>query len=108
MFLAQRDEAGLYNITDHEPAPAQDVVTQAARLMGVEPPPEQAFESAEMTPMARTFYSANKRVSNRTIRQQIGRATCRARVCQYVYISVVAVSLKKKKNNKIRPPHKNK
>src|SRR3546814_5566690 len=28
---------------------------------------------------------------------EIGRASCRDRVCQYVYISVVAVSLKKKK-----------
>src|SRR3546814_16847062 len=28
---------------------------------------------------------------------EIGRASCRERVCQYVYISVVAVSLKKKK-----------
>src|SRR3546814_15561209 len=27
---------------------------------------------------------------------EIGRASCRERVCQYVYISVVAVSLKKK------------
>src|SRR3546814_16088932 len=33
---------------------------------------------------------------------QIGRASCRERVCQYVEISVVAVTLKKKKkNNKI-------
>src|SRR3546814_11594146 len=30
-------------------------------------------------------------------RGQIGRASCRERVCQYVSISVVAVSLKKKK-----------
>src|SRR3546814_12345454 len=29
---------------------------------------------------------------------QIGRASCRERVCQYVYISVVAVSLKKTNN----------
>src|SRR3546814_19090092 len=29
---------------------------------------------------------------------EIGRASCRERVCQYVYISVVAGSLKKKKN----------
>src|SRR3546814_10308071 len=27
-------------------------------------------------------------------KEQIGRASCRERVCQYVYISVVAVSLK--------------
>src|SRR3546814_15318410 len=31
--------------------------------------------------------------------QEIGRASCRERVCQYVSISVVAVPLKKKKNN---------
>src|SRR3546814_14430053 len=31
---------------------------------------------------------------------EIGRASCRARVCQYVSISVVADSLKKKKNKK--------
>src|SRR3546814_21044591 len=30
---------------------------------------------------------------------QIGRASCRERVCQYVSISVVAVSLKKKNTN---------
>src|SRR3546814_15353202 len=30
-------------------------------------------------------------------RQQIGRASCRERVCQYVELSVVAVALKKKK-----------
>src|SRR3546814_20335555 len=32
---------------------------------------------------------------------EIGRAACRERVWQYVYISVVAVSLKKKKKNKM-------
>src|SRR3546814_15666475 len=31
---------------------------------------------------------------------KIGRESCRGRVCQYVYISVVAGSLKKKKNKK--------
>src|SRR3546814_13444073 len=32
--------------------------------------------------------------------REIGRASCRERVCQYVSISVVAVSLKKKKKTK--------
>src|SRR3546814_19109974 len=32
--------------------------------------------------------------------QEIGRASCRDRVCKYVYISVVDVSLKKKKQHK--------
>src|SRR3546814_18639512 len=34
-------------------------------------------------------------------RFEIGRASCRERVCQYVYISVVAVSLKKNRDKKI-------
>src|SRR3546814_12120459 len=33
------------------------------------------------------------------MRPEIGRASCRERVCQYVSISVVAVSLKKKQNS---------
>src|SRR3546814_10965771 len=36
---------------------------------------------------------------------EIGRASCRERVCQYVSISVAAVSLKKKKNNNKKPNH---
>jgi nucleoside-diphosphate-sugar epimerase len=63
-FLAERHLAGLYNVTDDEPGPPQDVIVEAARLMGVEPPPELDFDTAEMTPMARSFYGANKRVSN--------------------------------------------
>ncbi|MFD1744691.1 SDR family oxidoreductase [Rhizobium helianthi] len=67
-FLADRKADGIFNVTDHEPAPPQDVVTEAARIMGVAPPPEQAFETAELSPMARSFYGENKRVSNEKIR----------------------------------------
>lgn len=68
VFLAQRNLGGIYNVSDDEPGPPQDVIVEAARLMGVEPPPEQDFETAEMTPMARSFYGANKRVSNAKLR----------------------------------------
>lgn len=67
-FLAQKNERGIVNVTDDEPCPPQDVVSFAATLMGVEPPPEQAFETADLTPMARSFYGENKRVSNARIR----------------------------------------
>lgn len=63
-FLADRQLGGIYNVTDDLPGPPQDVIVEAARLMGVEPPPEQAFETAELSPMARSFYGENKRVSN--------------------------------------------
>lgn len=67
-FLAGPCTGGIFNVTDDEPCPPQDVVTEAARLMGMEPPPEQAFETAELTPMARSFYGENKRVSNAKIK----------------------------------------
>jgi nucleoside-diphosphate-sugar epimerase len=68
-LLADRRMGGIFNIADDEPAPAPDVVAFAAHLMGVEPPPEIPFERAELTPMARSFYGDNKRVSNRRIRE---------------------------------------
>lgn len=67
-LLAARRTAGVFNVTDDEPAPPQDVVTFAANLMGVEPPPETDFASADLSPMARSFYGENKRVANAKIR----------------------------------------
>jgi len=37
-------------------------------LLGVEPPIEQDFATANLTPMARSFYGENKRVSNAKIK----------------------------------------
>ncbi|MGH6763611.1 MAG: NAD-dependent epimerase/dehydratase family protein [Phyllobacterium sp.] len=67
-FLAIKGQGGAFNITDDEPSPPQDVVAFAAQLMGVEPPPETPFETAELSPMARSFYGENKRVSNARIK----------------------------------------
>ena len=64
MLLAASESGGIFNVTDDEPAPPQDVVAYAASLMRVAPPPTIAFDEAEMTPMARSFYGENKRVSN--------------------------------------------
>lgn len=68
LHLAGRGEGGVFNVTDDEPAPPQDVVAFAAGLMGVEPPPEIPFKEAELTPMARSFYGENKRVSNAALK----------------------------------------
>lgn len=68
-FLTQKNERGIFNVTDDEPCPPQDVVSFAAEVMGVEPPVEQDFETADLTPMARSFYGENKRVSNAKIRE---------------------------------------
>ncbi|NVP54705.1 SDR family oxidoreductase [Mycoplana rhizolycopersici] len=68
LFLAERSQSGVFNITDNEPGPPQDVVAEAARLLGVEIPPEIPFETAELSAMARSFYGENKRVSNARMR----------------------------------------
>lgn len=61
-----------YNVCDDEAAPPQDVIAFACNLLDVEPPPEVAFETADLSPMARSFYSDNKRVRNRRIKEELG------------------------------------
>ena len=68
-LLAEQKLGGIFNVTDDEPAPPQDVVAHAADLAGIEPPPETAFDEAELSPMARSFYGDNKRVSNARIKR---------------------------------------
>jgi nucleoside-diphosphate-sugar epimerase len=70
--LAKPKAGAIYNVSDNEPAPPQDVVTFAAKILGIDLPPEVAFEDAELTPMGRSFYGENKRVSNARIREELG------------------------------------
>ena len=70
--IAKPRNGAIYNVSDNEPAPPQDVLLFAAEITGREPPPEVPFEHAEMSEMARSFYADNKRVSNRLIREELG------------------------------------
>lgn len=63
---------GVFNVADDAPAPPQDVVTFAAELLGMEPPPLIPWEEAELSPMARSFYLETKRVRNRRIKEVLG------------------------------------
>jgi nucleoside-diphosphate-sugar epimerase len=63
---------GTFNLADDEPAPPQDVIEHAARMTGLPVPPDLPYETAEMTPMQRSFYRDNKRVSNRAIKEALG------------------------------------
>jgi dTDP-4-dehydrorhamnose reductase len=66
----------IYNLTDDEPAPPQDVITHAAGLLGMEPPAAVPFEAADLSPMARSFYAESKRVDNSRLRSVPGFALC--------------------------------
>ena len=70
--MARPNPGAVYNVCDDEPVPPQDVIGYAAELQGLPMPPEVAFEDADMTPMARSFYSENKRVRNDRIKDELG------------------------------------
>jgi nucleoside-diphosphate-sugar epimerase len=61
-----------YNVSDDEPAPPQDVIAHAAELLGLPLPEAVDFETADMTPMARSFYAESKKVRNERIKQALG------------------------------------
>lgn len=62
----------VYNVCDDAPAPAHEVVEYGCRLLGVKPPPLIPFEQAELSPMGREFYAANRRVRNGKIKKELG------------------------------------
>ena len=70
--IARPNPGRIYNVADDEPCPPQDVVTYAAELLNIPPPPEVAYEQANLSPMARSFYDDSKRVSNARIKTELG------------------------------------
>ena len=66
------NQGAAYNVCDDDPAPPEDVLSHAALLLGLPPPPEAAYVDAEMTPMARSFYAESKRVRNDRIKSELG------------------------------------
>ncbi len=62
----------IYNVTDDEPAPPQDVVAYAANLLGLPVPPDIPFAEAPLSPMGLSFYGENKRVSNARVKSDLG------------------------------------
>lgn len=70
--IARPRAGGIYNLCDDFPAPNSEVVAYAAKLLGVEPPPETALDMNALTPAARRFYAETKRVSNARAKAQLG------------------------------------
>ncbi|MEM9872272.1 MAG: SDR family oxidoreductase [Pseudomonadota bacterium] len=70
--IARPNPGAAYNVCDDDPAPPQDVIGHAAALLGLPLPPAEPFETAEMTPMARSFYAESKKVRNDRIKSELG------------------------------------
>ena len=62
--MVQDAPAGAYNLGDDLPASGNAVTEHACALLGVEPPPLESLEEANLSEMARGFYAENRRVAN--------------------------------------------
>jgi hypothetical protein len=60
-------EGRAFNVADGHPASSDEVLAYAAELLGVAAPPAVSFEDAELSPMGRTFWQDDVRVSNERI-----------------------------------------
>ncbi len=74
--IARPEPGAVYNLCDDDPAPPEDVIAHAAELLGLPLPPAVDYETAELSPMARSFYSESKRVSNARTKERLGLKLC--------------------------------
>lgn len=72
LSIFSRTSEYIFNICDDEPAPADEVLAYAAKLLGLPAPPAVAFEDANLSPAALRFYAECKRVSNAKAKAVLG------------------------------------
>jgi nucleoside-diphosphate-sugar epimerase len=65
------NRGSIYNVCDDMPAAPDEVLAYAAKLLNYPEPPRIDFEEAELSPMAKSFYSDNKRVNNHLIKMNL-------------------------------------
>ena len=70
--IQQPNPGAAYNVCDDDPAPPEDVIAYAAKLLGMPIPTAEDFATAEMTAMARSFYAESKKVRNDRIKDELG------------------------------------
>jgi nucleoside-diphosphate-sugar epimerase len=65
---------GVFNVVDDEPAPPSDQIAFAARLLGIEPPPEIPYAQAPslLSPLALSFYEGCIRARNDKLKTVLG------------------------------------
>jgi nucleoside-diphosphate-sugar epimerase len=62
----------IYNVADDEPTEPENLLVEASKLLGITPPEAVPFEQAALSPMAATFWSECRRVSNQKIKTELG------------------------------------
>lgn len=64
--------SGVYNLADDLPCAQNLVLEYACALSGTALPPLQSIADAELSPMARKFYSENRRITNGKAKRLLG------------------------------------
>lgn len=70
--MAHPRAGGVYNVADTEACPPGDPIVFAAGLLGIDPPTPIDFETAELSEMARSFYSECKRLDTTRLTEELG------------------------------------
>lgn len=70
--IARPNPGRIYNICDDLPCASGEVIVEACRLLGRDPPPLLPFEAAGLSEMGKRFYSECKRVSNARAKEELG------------------------------------
>jgi nucleoside-diphosphate-sugar epimerase len=69
--IRQPRAGAIYNVCDDQPGPPQDVIEEAAILLGLPVPPDQRVEDIASAASSR-FYGESKRVSNALLKAELG------------------------------------
>lgn len=70
--INQPNPGAIYNLADDEPCASHEVIAYASQLLDVPAPPLISIEEANLAPITQSFYSDNKRVSNKRIKTELG------------------------------------
>lgn len=70
--MLQPNPKAIYNVCDDEPSSSHEVVAFACEFLGKPLPPLIPFDEADLSAIGREFYSANRRVKNHKIKQELG------------------------------------
>ncbi len=74
LALPAPDRPTLLNVADDCPCSSTETLSHAAHLLGLPLPPLERYEQIEasLSPMARSFWQENRRVSNRRLCRELG------------------------------------
>jgi len=70
--FAKPNPGAIYNVCDDKAAPSHEIISYACKLLDAYPPPLENFDEIDMAPMARSFYTDNKRMHNNRIKEELG------------------------------------